>query len=260
MIDELINQDYDEFKNDIDNLIPLYHCTDEAGLNGIKAYGASREFTGKNSNYYGQGFYTTFELGSSMDNQGGYYGRYIIKFGLAGGFKDFLFFDEEMNQKYNNGEPMEHQIERLCPPDVVQKLVQGGFFDKNSGFGFDYGKHHITGKPLTASGAKKFFEILKGNRLSDNHLTPWQRERGCRLYDELDISKTKVRGYIFVGSNDGEVCVVRDFHSLIPLKYFDPNTGTDPQDPNDSGWHDLFNQDTFQTIAGSMDVGVNIQG
>ena len=42
MIDELINQDYDEFKNDIDNLIPLYHCTDEAGLNGIKAYGSSR--------------------------------------------------------------------------------------------------------------------------------------------------------------------------------------------------------------------------
>jgi hypothetical protein len=69
-----------------------------------------------------------------------------------------------------------------------------------------------------------------------------------------------VRGYVFVGSNDGEVCVVRDFHSLIPLKYFDPNRGTDPRDPNDSGWHDLFNQDTFHTIAGSVDVGVNIRG
>ena len=143
MLDELIHQNYDEFKNDIDNLIPLYHCTDEAGLNGIRTYGASREFTGKNSNFYGQGFYTTFGLGSSMDNQGGYYGRYIIKFGLAGGFKNFLFFDEEMNQKYNNGEPMKDQIERLCPPEVVQKLVQGGFFDKNSGFGFDYGKHYV---------------------------------------------------------------------------------------------------------------------
>ena len=50
----------------------------------------------------------------------------IIKFGLAGGFKDFLF-DEEMNQKYNNGEPMEHQIERLCPPDVVEKTKKGFF-------------------------------------------------------------------------------------------------------------------------------------
>ena len=142
----------------------------------------------------------------------------------------------------------------------MPKRKKYGFFDPYTGYRRDYGKHHLTGKPLTAAGAKQFFEALKGKRLSDNHLTPWQRERGCRLFDELDISRTKVRGYIFVGSNDGEVCVVRDFHSLIPLKYFDPNTGTNPQDPNDSGWHDLFNQDTFHTIAGSMDVGVNIRG
>ena len=76
----------------------------------------------------------------------------------------------------------------------------------------------------------------------------------------MDISKTKVRGYIFVGSNDGEVCVVRDFHSLIPLKYFGPNNGTDPRDPNDRGWNNLFSQEAFNTIAGSVDVGVNIRG
>ena len=88
-------------------------------------------------------------------------------------------------------------------------LKNYGFFDPNTGYGRDYGKHHLTGKPLTAAGAKQFFEALKGQRLSDKHLTPWQKERGCYLFDELDISKTKVRGYIFVGSNVFRLVIVK---------------------------------------------------
>lgn len=257
MLDELIGQNFADFKDNIDNLEILYHCTDITGVKGILKNGACREYTGKNSNFYGQGFYTTFTLGSTMGNAGSYYGKYIIKFGLDGGFKNFLFFDKEMNEKYNNGESMRDQIARLCPPDVAKKLEDEGFYEAVDK---DFGNHRLFNKPMSAAGAKKFFEILKGNRLSDNQLTPYQISRGCFLFDEIDISRTKVRGYIFVGSNDGEVCVVRDYNSLIPLAYFDPTKGNDPSNPNDSGWIDALDEDTFNDIASSVDIGTVIRG
>ena len=253
MIEELIKTDFETFKSNVGDIPVLYHCTTLDAIKGISKHGASREYTGKNSNYYGQGFYTTFELGSSVDNQNSIYGRYIIKFGLANGFKDFLFFDEEMNKKYNGDEPIKDQIERLCPPDIVKKLEDGGFYI-DSGVYWGGTTHHLTGKNLTAALAKRFFEILKGEKLTNS------LSNGIFLYDELDISKTKVRGYIFVGSNDGEVCVVRDFNSLIPLAYFDPTKGNNPMDENDSGWIDIFNKETYDTIAGSVDIGTEIRG
>ena len=257
MIDELIKQDFDSFKSGIGDLPILYQCTSIEGIEGIRKYGASREYTGKNSNFYGQGAYTTFTLESTLDNaKGSIYGKYLVKFALAGGFKDFLFFDEEMNEKYNNGEPLEHQIERLCPPDIVNKLKTSGFFNVASEY---RGKHHIVNKKLSAQGAKYFFEMLKGERLLDSELTPWQRSFGSRsMYNEKDLSRTKVKGYIFVGTNDGEVCVVRDYHSLVPIAYFDLNAGGDPY--NDNEWIDILNQDTFDNISGSIDIGTHIRG
>lgn len=249
MIEELIAQDFETFKSGMNNLPILYHCTTKEGAEGIVTKGCTREFTGKNSNFYGQGFYTTFTLDSTLDNSQGYvYGKYIIKFVLNNGFKDFLFFDEEMNEKYNNGEDIRHQINRLCPPEVVNKLENGGFFNTLE---IDYGQHKLLNKPLTAGYAKTFFEILKGERLSNDKLTPWQIENNCRLFDEKLISQTKVRGYIFVGNNDGEVCVVRDFNDLIPIELYDPTTGE---------WTNILQKDLFDDISDNMDVGVNIRG
>ena len=257
MLDELIKQDFNSFKSNIGNLPILYQCTSKEGIEGIKKYGTSREFTGKNSNFYGQGAYTTFTLESTLDNaKGSIYGKYLVKFALDGGFDGFLFFDDEMNQKYNNSEPLISQIERLCPPDIVEKLKRSDFFRVSSD---DRGTHPLSNKPYSAQGAKYFFEVLKGNRLSDDELTPWQRNFGCRsIYDEKDLSRTKVKGYIFVGSNDGEVCVVRDYHSLVPIAYFDLNQGGDPR--NDSEWIDILNQETFDNISSSVDIGTHIRG
>ena len=257
MIDELIKQDFNSFKSNINDLPILYQCTSKEGIEGIKRSGASREFTGKNSNYYGQGAYTTFTLESTIDNaKGSVYGKYIVKYVLSDGFKDFLFFDEEMNQKYNNGEPIEHQIERLCPPDIIQKLNDRDYFNLIKD---DRGNHYLFNKKLSAHLAKLFFEILKGERLSDDELTPWQRQFGSRaIYNEKDISKTNVKGYVFVGTNDGEVCVVRDFNSLVPIAYFDLNAGGDPRNENE--WIDILNQDTFNSISSSIDIGTYIRG
>lgn len=257
MLDELIKQDFDSFKKNIGNLPILYQCTSKEGIEGIKKYGTSREFTGKNSNFYGQGAYTTFTLESTLDNaRGSVYGKYLVKFALDDGFKDFLFFDEEMNKKYNNDEPILKQIERLCPPDIVEKLKRSNFF---SVVDEDRGNHPLFHKPYTAHSAKYFFEVLKGDRLPESELTPWQRQYGSRsIYDEKDLSRTKVKGYIFVGSNDGEVCVVRDYHSLVPIAYFDLNNGGDPR--NDSEWVDILNQNTFNNISNSVDIGTHIRG
>ena len=60
MIDELFDQDYDSFVKELNNFVKFYHCTTKDAVDGIKRIGANREFTGKNSNYYGQGLYTTF--------------------------------------------------------------------------------------------------------------------------------------------------------------------------------------------------------
>lgn len=256
MIDELIVKDFDTFKNEIGNLPEVYQCTTKEGLEGIRKYGTSREFTGKNSNFYGQGAYTTFTLRSTLDNvRGSIYGKCIIRFALNDGFKNFLFFDEEMNRKYNNGEPIEEQIKRLCPPDIVDMLNQRGFFQYCKE---NRGQHH-TGQLYTAHCAKMFFEILKGERLSERELTPWQKSYGSRsIYNEKDLSRTKVRGYIFVGGNDGEVAVIRDYDDLVPIAYCDLTAGDDPR--SDSGWHDIFNKETFDNIAGSVDIGTHIRG
>lgn len=257
MIDELIKQDFNSFKNDIVNLPILYQCTSKESVEGIIKCGASREFTGKNSNFYGQGAYTTFTLESSIDNsKGSIYGKYIMKYALYGGFQNYLFFDKEMNEKYNNGEPIRQQIERLCPPDIVAKLENSGFFTVVAS---DKGDHSLVHKKLSAHGAKYFFEVLKGNRLPLDELTPWQREFGSHsIYDEKDISKTKVKGYVFVGTNDGEVCVVRDYHSLVPLAYVDLNAGGNPY--NDDDWIDILNQDAFDNISSSIDIGTYVRG
>lgn len=260
MVDEVINTDFETFKSDRGNLILLYHCTTKEGAEGIARNGATREFTGKNGNAYGQGFYTTFNLNSTLKfgyNSWHNYGKYIIQFGLVGGFKDFLIFDEEMNMKYNNGESIAHQVKRLCPPDVVKKLADHGFF---SVIRHNYGNVPNVDKPLTAPMAGKFFNVLKGHCLSSSEMTPWQRQQQACLYDELDISKTKVRGYIFVGGHDGEVCVVRDFNSLVPLRMFDPSKGKNPENPKDGGWVDILKKDTFNDIGGQIDIATHIRG
>ena len=148
-------------------------------------------------------------------------------------------------------------MKRLCPPEVVKKLADRHFF---STIRRDYGNVSDLGKPLTAPMAAKFFDVLKGNMLRSNELTPWQRQNGSYLFDELDISKTKVRGYIFVGSHDGEVCVVRDFNSLVPLRMFDPEKGRNPKNPHDSGWVDILKKNTFDDIGGQIDIGTHIRG
>lgn len=241
-------------------MVKLYHCTTKEAAEGIAANGTSREYTGKNGNMYGQGFYTTFNLRSTVAfgyTSGHNYGKYIVQFGLKGGFKNFLFFDEEMNRKYNHGEPVEEQIKRLCPPDIVRKLQDRGFFS--------YLRHTpqtVSGlnKPMSSVFAHKFYTILRGEPLPTKGLTPWQIENYGTVYDELDLSKTKVRGYIFVGSNDGEVCVVRDFNSLIPLKLYVPHEGGDPTNLNDPGWKNIFRQDTLSNIQSSVDIGTHIRG
>lgn len=257
---EVIDKDFESFKKSIKNLIPLYHCTTKEAAQGIIENGPSAEFTGKNSNFYGRGFYTTFTLRSAVRNTENIYGTYIIKFGLSGGFKDFLFFDEEMNKKYNGNEPIESQIKRLCPPEVIRELDKKGFFDVLKRRA--YGRHSRFDIPLSSDKAREFYLDLRGEKLSDDEVPPYVLKRGNvgGFYDELLISKTKVRGYIFVGGNDGEVCVVRDFNSLVPIAVFNPEKGKNPLNPDDEGWEYVLNNNNFDKAANQIDIATHIRG
>ena len=243
----------------------LYQRTDSIGLKGISKNGASREFTGKNSNFYGQGAYTTFSLGATEVNKdkAGLYGRIVVKFKLLGGLKDFLIFDPVMNDYYNNGEPIEQQVRRLCPPDVIQKLERHGYFSNVLGHmppdmprgGFLPDGSFTKKVKRTAPQARHFFTILMGNRIPYEKMTPAQKDMslkrgGLDLCDEIDIQKTKVRGYVFRGENDGDVCMVRNYAELLPVAYRDEQ----------GNWHDIKDVDLENNIRNRADAAFNIQG
>lgn len=254
MVKEYTQSSYDDFSKNLRGTIKLYHCTTKEGVEGIIKNGTSIEYTGKNSNFYGQGFYTTFDLASTLDNQkGSIYGKYIIEFGLLDGFKNFLIFDKAMNDKFNEGKSIKKQITELCPTEIVEKLKKNNFFrlvDET------YGKTWHS-----APMARAFFVTLRGRQLTRDKMTPWQQEysRGD-LSDESEIAKTKVRGYVFWGSNDGKVCVVRDFSSLIPIRFWDPTKGKTPKNPKDIGWTSILNQTTYDNITSNGTSGIEIRG
>jgi len=253
MIQEYTQTSFNDFNKDLRNTVKLYHCTTKEGVEGIIKNGTSIEYTGKNSNFYGQGFYTTYSLGSTLQNQkGSIYGKYLIEFALLDGFKNFLIFDKEMNDKYNGGKPIFDQIRDLCPPEIVEKLKRQRYFDFVNQ---EYGKSWHS-----APMARAFFVDLRGYELSRSQMAPWQVAMNCHLYDESEIAKTKIRGYVFWGGNDGKVAVVRDFTSLIPIKFWDPTKGKNPGDFKDKGWTRVLNQDTYNNITSNSTSGIEIRG
>lgn len=254
MIQEYTQTTFDDFRKNLRNTIKLYHCTTKEGAEGIIKNGTSIEYTGKNSNFYGQGFYTTYDLNSTLDNQkGNTYGKYLIEFALIDGFKNFIIFDKAMNDRYNGGKPVEEQIKELCPPEIVTKLKNRGYFrfvDQT------YGKTW-----RSAPMARAFFVALRGNPLNKDNMAPWQQSSlWGGLSDESELAKTKVRGYVFWGGSDGKVCVVRDFSSLIPIKIWDPTKGKDPRNVRDSGWIGVLEQSTYNNITSNGTSGIEIRG
>lgn len=216
----------------------LYQLTDKGGMEGLVKYGPSREWTGKNSNFYGTGIYTNIDEKSMITNYhgavGNVYGSYMMKYILKDGLKDFIVLDEDVRKKYHL-EPTYQVLARVLPEDVKRKLrsvaapregIHGGqisLYDalcnpksmrlSYSMHGADRGVNRFN----TAAIARQLFLALQGNPIPESEKLPYQK--GRRIFDEKDLFRSGIRGFCFTGDNDGHVCVVRDFNSLIPYAY-----------------------------------------
>lgn len=259
MIREYIENDFESIKQMVANGegTYLYHCTDDRSLKGLLKNGPDRDWTGKNSNTYGSGFYTTFRLDSSEQNSRGHiYGGYIVKFLLIGGFEGFLIFDPEMARKVYGEWDIHKQIEELCPPEVVERLKLENAWGGGSVWDFmgtpenELPTCYKTGGPQTGPMAKSFFDALKGDIMRPEEMTEFQRKRCAHQFKETLLRQTKVRGYIFQGNNDGYVCFVRDYKSIVPVEYRDLQ----------GKWHNALKEESFNNIANSSDAAFAFGG
>lgn len=200
IINETINKLVEDFGlnvkgnvtiNDIKNGVPLYHrpSDGEDVMKSLFKYGFSREFTGSNGgNMYGPGVYTVYKLQSSQTHATGY-GHNIIKAYLLGGYQDFLIFNSDIaKQVYGKDWHIVNQIKKIMPADIANDLL-------------------------------KHVRLEMDGRSSISAHNVW-------LYLRNRLDSTKVRGFVFTGGHDGDVCFIRDFSSVIPYSYSRDNGAT----------------------------------
>lgn len=192
----------------------LYHATSNAGKTGITTNGASRIMTGSNSNFYGPGVYTNWDLGDAIGGTK-IYGGYIVKFVLKDGFKDFLIFDKDFNQRHGTGESIKDQLKRIAPEilDYMQKN-----FDRRT---YNY-VIHWSGDSMRAPGGVRGNDrgFRSAGQVRAFLGTPVSyRKKGDCYVPESMLKASNIRGYIFRGSGDGRVVVVRNFTDVMPVAW-----------------------------------------
>ena len=192
----------------------LYDATSNAGKTGITTNGASRIMTGSNSNFYGPGVYTNWDLGDAIGGTR-IYGGYIVKFVLKDGFKDFLIFDKDFNQRHGTGESIKDQLKRIAPEilDYMQKN-----FDRRT---YNY-VIHWSGDSMRAPGGVRGNDrgFRSAGQVRAFLGTPVSyRQKGDCYVPESMLKASNIRGYIFRGSGDGRVVVVRNFTDVMPVAW-----------------------------------------
>lgn len=228
----------------------LYHATSSAGKTGITTNGASRVMTGSNSNFYGPGVYTNWDLGDAIGGTS-IYGGYIVKFVLKGGFKDFLIFDKDFNQRHGTGESIKDQLKRIAPEilDYMQKN-----FDRRT---YNY-VIHWSGDSMRAPGGvrgnDRGFRSAGQVRAFLGTPVNYRQKGDCYVPDSM-LKASNIRGYIFRGSGDGRVVVVRNFTDVMPVAW---TTATDAEayfngDRKRNIWRQI-NQKSFEKLNQKHDA------
>ena len=192
----------------------LYHATSSAGKTGITTNGASRVMTGSNSNFYGPGVYTNWDLGDAIGGTR-IYGGYIVKFVLKDGFKDFLIFDKDFNQRHGTGESIKDQLKRIAP-EVLDYMQNN--FDRRT---YNY-VIHWSGDSMRAPGGVRGNDrgFRSAGQVRAFLGTPVSyRQKGDCYVPESMLKASNIRGYIFRGSGDGRVVVVRNFTDVMPVAW-----------------------------------------
>lgn len=216
---------YDSMMTSESNMPKVYQVTFKDRLPSIFKYGFSREYAASaGGNYYCTGLYTTFSLSSSKDNlrtKHGLYGDCLLQMYVSS-FDRFFIANKDLAIKtYGEKYRLADQIEYLFKdwPDKLQSI-------KNSRL---YGRIVNENEYYTSNNVVAFLEEMGGMR------------RAC----DPQLAKYDIRGFIFRGSNDGKVALIRDFKAIIPYS-FSVDTG--------KTWStELFSQDTLDFSANDDD-------
>lgn len=224
-INEYLDTSYDDLRNNRHNLPIVYQLAFEDRLPSIFKNGFSREFAATaGGNYYCTGLYTTFDLNSTIENsktKASLYGGAIIKMGIKSYDRFFICNKRIAQQVYGSHFRPEDQLEILFKdhPNVLQKFKQSSLYDTVI----------QTENKRTAMNVVAFLEILGGML--------------CRA--DNNLNKLDIRGFVFYGSNDGNVAIIRDFKAIVPLAYSLDNARTWKQD--------LFTKKTYDNTANDYD-------
>lgn len=195
----------------------VYQVTPNDRLTSLFTHGLSREYAkSKNGNLYGAGIYSTFSLRSSQKNaDNGNYGSTIIKI-LVPSFDRFFICNKRIAQQvYGNKFRMEDQLNILFRrhKQLLEKIKAS-----------DYYKQIVqTNDPYTSTNVLELLKVLGGAHGAADPI----------------LNQVNIRGFIFKGHHDGDVAVIRDFASAIPVAYSQDNGNTFK---TDKLTHELFDK------------------
>lgn len=224
-INEFMDIEYNDIKSGNHNMPIIYQLAFSDRLPSIFRNGFSREYAkSAGGNYYSTGLYTTFDLRSTIQNsitKKEIYGDAILKIGVVSYERFFICNKAIAQQVYGSKYHPKDQLEILFKdyPNVLEKIKSSRY----------YSSIIQTDSRRTASNVASFHEALGGML--------------CAADDNLN--KYDIRGFVFYGSNDGNVCLVRDFKAIVPLSYSLDNGKT---------WNEeFFSQKTFNNTARDHD-------
>jgi len=211
----------DDFNPDDPSNFYVYHCARERDLNSIFKFGFESFYLGSNvGNMYGRGVYTTTDLESSVDNaRKGTYGKIIVKAQVIS-YDNYLIWDRGIAERvYGNKWSITDQLNSIVPANIIEKAKQTPYGDVSL---YDYILEY---REYTSNNA---LAVYKDSRQGN----------GESIYDHIE-------GFVFRGSNDGNVAVVKNVKNLIPL-YYTNNYG--------STWEKGYNDATLKHTLGDFDV------
>lgn len=198
-IDEYADVEFND-KGELQTDLPLvYQLAFEDRLPSIFKNGYSREWFGTaGGNFYCRGVYTTFNLKSTIRNsftKAHLYGGAIVKLGLSSYDRYFICNKKIAQQVYGSKYTMEDQLKMLFEkfPEVYKKITRH----------YLYPTIINTNEHYTSNNVQALLDVLGGMRC------------GC----EKELHRYDIRGFVFHGANDGDVTIIRDPKSIIPLAF-----------------------------------------
>jgi hypothetical protein len=222
------HKDFNTFKKGLNNPknVILYRASEPPVAKSEYENGPNYEYTGTggdDSLYYGFGVYTVRNPRSIL---GGKYGYGICKYILKDGYKDFIIFDDRVRAIHDPGATVYDELVRLVPENILKiidkKLKTDTPYVRNGPTRRQLAKYGVEGyknisiSPMgdifnTASFARALYLTLQGRNLGDS--------LAKHAFQEILMTKTKIRGFVYNGGADGECTYVRDFNSLMPIAY-----------------------------------------